>query len=74
MNPEQEAFLPIIDQAVCIGCGDCISVCPTVALAMEDGVAVLDRPDLCAYCSLCEAICPVDAVSLPFQVVVAESG
>ena len=39
---------------------------------MEGGVAILDRPDLCIYCDLCEAVCPVDAVTLPYQVVIAE--
>lgn len=72
MNPKQETWLPIINIAVCSGCGDCISVCPTDALAMEGGVAILDRPDLCIYCDLCEAVCPVDAVTLPYQVVIAE--
>lgn len=71
MKPNTEPWLPIIEYAICTGCGDCVAVCPTDTLALRDGVAALDKPELCIYCDLCEAVCPVDAVSLPFQVVVS---
>lgn len=69
----QETWQPHIDAAVCTGCGDCVVVCPTGALAISNGVAVLLDPDACGYCGLCEPVCPVEAVSLPYQIVVEDS-
>lgn len=62
-------WLPIIDADTCTGCGDCIEVCPTEALALQDGVAVVARPDACNYSAYCEPICPVYAIELPYQLV-----
>ena len=70
-------WLPLIDEAVCTGCGECIVVCPTAALALVDNmactewveVAVVAVPTACNYCGQCEAICPVAAIALPYQIV-----
>lgn len=69
----EEGWYPAIDAAVCTGCGQCIPACPTGALAMSDGVAVLALPDQCAYCAVCEDVCPVDAITLPYLITM-ESG
>ena len=34
-----ETWLPIIDAETCTGCGDCVDVCPTNALALQDEAA-----------------------------------
>jgi ferredoxin len=65
----QFVWLPLIDEDVCTGCGDCITVCPTEALMLVDGVAVLAQPDACNYCSDCETVCPVGAIALPYQII-----
>ena len=41
----------------CIGLGDCVKVCPFGAIAVRDGVAVVDRAK-CTGCGLCAAACP----------------
>jgi ferredoxin len=69
-----ESWLPIIDAATCTGCGDCVEVCPTEALAMVDDLAIVAEPDACNYCAYCEPICPVDAIALPYQIVWEENG
>lgn len=63
------AWLPHIAWDVCIGCGECIAICPTQVLAQVEGKARLVYPDLCTYCSACELICPVNAIELPYLVV-----
>ncbi|MCB0132097.1 MAG: 4Fe-4S binding protein [Caldilineaceae bacterium] len=63
--------LPIIDDSLCTGCGICIALCPTAALALDDERAVLARPDRCTYCQACEDICPEGAIALPFLIVFA---
>lgn len=61
-------WYPRLDRNLCTGCGDCIAVCPTDALAQEDGKATLAFPDLCTYCTACETICPVGAIELPYLI------
>lgn len=68
-----ETWLPLIDEKTCTGCGDCVEVCPTEALAMQGRVAVISAPDACNYCAFCEGICPVEAIALPYQIVWEES-
>jgi formate hydrogenlyase subunit 6/NADH:ubiquinone oxidoreductase subunit I len=61
-------WLPLIDPTVCTGCGDCIAICPTQALAMVGGKAAIERPGACNYCAVCEALCPVGAIALPYVI------
>ncbi len=61
-------WFPRLDRNLCTGCGDCIAVCPTSALAQVDGKAALAFPDLCTYCTACETICPVGAIELPYLI------
>jgi Fe-S-cluster-containing hydrogenase component 2 len=56
--------LPALDERRCIGCGDCIYVCPTDCLAMKGAYPWLPRPLDCVSCGLCAVVCPVDALQL----------
>ena len=55
-------FESIIDQELCIGCGNCIDRCPVNAIALED-FAIVNR-DLCLGCGLCASVCPEEAITL----------
>ena len=46
----------------CIGCGACAAVCPTGAVAVENGKATLDRT-LCHLCGACATACPTGALT-----------
>ncbi len=52
-----------IDTDVCIGCGICSKVCPTLAISVVDKKAVVDAAK-CLACANCHQRCPVEAVSL----------
>ena len=41
----------------CRGCGDCVSVCPSDALSLVDGNAVVDNTK-CLLCGYCNPVCP----------------
>ena len=62
-------WIPRINQAICIGCGDCIANCPTDTLGKHLDKATLLYPKQCLYCGHCEEICPVAAIQLPILIV-----
>jgi NAD-dependent dihydropyrimidine dehydrogenase PreA subunit len=62
-------LLPEINEATCTGCGDCVAVCPTGALALAGGKALMAHPGLCIYDGECEPVCPVAAIQLPYVIV-----
>ena len=45
----------------CVGCENCVPVCPLEAISMIDGKAVIDQ-DKCTKCGVCIEECPVDAI------------
>ena len=50
-----------IDEDTCIGCSRCMKICPTEALRVRDGKAVL-IPDRCVDCGNCFKVCPRQAL------------
>lgn len=56
----------VVDQAVCIGCGLCTSICPNVFEMQDIGkAAAVSLPDISDVASAEEAksSCPVEAIS-----------
>ena len=56
--------LPLLDEARCTGCGDCVRVCPADCLEMAGPLPWLPRPADCVRCALCCHVCPADALRL----------
>lgn len=55
---------PVIDPGKCIGCGECIDVCPWGALKLEGETALVDW-DLCRGELSCLDSCPQEAIFPP---------
>ena len=51
-----------IDIEKCDGCASCVEVCPSEAIAVVEGKAVINQ-DECADCGACESECPTSAIS-----------
>ena len=62
-NPETQSALPefFYNEALCIGCGACQSVCPAGAHALSSGEHRIDR-DACVGCMACARACPSGAL------------
>jgi NAD-dependent dihydropyrimidine dehydrogenase PreA subunit len=65
-------MLPEINQALCTGCGHCVTYCPTQAVELQHGAPVIVRPTDCAYCALCEETCPTGAIQLSYEIHLAD--
>jgi len=53
-----------IDEALCNGCGVCISPCAESALELVDGKARVIKEELCDGAGFCLGVCPAGALSL----------
>ncbi|VTS00003.1 ATP-binding protein [Tuwongella immobilis] len=56
--------LPMLREARCTDCGDCVPICPTDCLAMKGGMPWLARPRACVGCGACALVCPTDAITM----------
>ena len=49
-----------LDKEKCKGCTNCIKRCPTEAIRVRNGKAVI-TPERCIDCSVCIRVCPYHA-------------
>ncbi len=52
-----------VEKAKCDGCESCVDACPVEAIAMVDGIAVVNQDD-CTDCETCIDTCPSEAISM----------
>jgi len=50
-----------VESNSCVGCEDCKSVCPTNAIEIIDGKAVINA-ELCIDCEICISSCTYKAI------------
>lgn len=53
----------VIDEDACIGCTQCVDVCPVDAIEGESKEPHVIDEDACISCGACAEQCPVDAIS-----------
>lgn len=53
--------MPFVKNEMCIGCGICVQECPSGAIRMADGVALIDQAK-CTKCGKCVDVCPQQAI------------
>ena len=55
-----------IDREKCVGCGECVEVCPFKFRKVVDGKVAVD-PDQCVGCGRCINVCPNEAISINIE-------
>lgn len=67
---EPPSLHPLVDPALCRGCGACLLACPErpqhTVLGVINGIAELIEPSSCIGHGACKSACPYDAITLVF--------
>ena len=58
------AFVPTVDEDKCVGCEECVDVCPTEVFEMVDEKSKPVEPDECLGCESCIEVCEEDAITV----------
>ena len=57
------ASRPLIDQNRCVGCGECLRVCPAGAITIANKKASIDKQK-CIRCFCCQEFCPQGVIEV----------
>jgi electron transport complex protein RnfB len=60
-NIFSSGYQAIPEEGKCILCGDCLEICPSKAIVIDDEVLIVDYQK-CFGCGLCASKCPEDAI------------
>ncbi|MGA1821791.1 MAG: DUF362 domain-containing protein [Thermoplasmatota archaeon] len=63
---DQHSARPKVAAARCIGCGECLDICPVDAPHIEGGKSFIVR-EKCIGCGECMTVCPADAIGLDWE-------
>ncbi|MBW2060456.1 MAG: 4Fe-4S binding protein [Deltaproteobacteria bacterium] len=53
-----------VDKEKCVGCEECVEVCPVDVLELVDGKAEPVNVDECLGCDSCVEVCEEDAITV----------
>jgi MinD superfamily P-loop ATPase len=59
-------FMRSTEEDACIGCGECVDVCPIDAVELVDDAPVVDE-QWCIGCGVCSVRCPSDAITMTMR-------
>ncbi|MCI2046585.1 MAG: DUF362 domain-containing protein [Faecalibacterium sp.] len=54
---------PVVNRALCIGCGKCAEICPQQTITIKNGKSHIG-PKKCIRCFCCHEMCPVKAIDV----------
>jgi NAD-dependent dihydropyrimidine dehydrogenase PreA subunit len=53
-----------VDQEKCIGCGECVEICPVDVYEMQDEKSVPVNAEECIGCESCVEVCEQGAITV----------
>jgi NAD-dependent dihydropyrimidine dehydrogenase PreA subunit len=53
-----------VDADKCVGCGECVDVCPVEVYEMQDGKSAVVHQDECLGCESCVEVCEANAITV----------
>ena len=58
------AFRPEVNREECVGCGECIDVCPVEVYELQQEKSVVVNEDECLGCESCVEVCESGAITV----------
>jgi ferredoxin len=59
---KEQMFQPEVNLKKCIGCGECVDICPSEVLELVDEKAEVVNADECVGCESCIEVCEEGAI------------
>lgn len=56
-----------VDEDKCVGCGECVNVCPTSVYEMKDGKSDPVNAEECLGCESCVEVCEGHCITVEEQ-------
>jgi NAD-dependent dihydropyrimidine dehydrogenase PreA subunit len=53
-----------VDNDKCVGCGDCVDICPVEVYELQDEKSVPVNAEECVGCESCIEVCEQEAISV----------
>ena len=57
-------YRPEVDREKCVGCEECVNVCPSDVFELQDGKSVVVDEDNCVGCESCVEVCEEGAITI----------
>ncbi len=52
-----------VNKDTCVGCGECVDICPADVYELQDGKSVPVRMEDCVNCCSCVEVCPTNSIN-----------
>ena len=57
-------YKPEVDEEKCVGCGECVDVCPVDVYELQNDKSVPVNAEECIGCESCVEVCEEDAIAV----------
>jgi len=58
------AYKPEVDSEKCVGCGECVDICPVDVYEIQNEKSVPVNAEECLGCESCIEVCGQDAITV----------
>jgi len=58
------AYKPEVDSEKCVGCGECVEICPVEVYELQNEKSVVVKEEECLGCESCVEVCEQKAITV----------